>query len=210
MRLYLSSFRLGDHPELLSSLVTGERRGWVIMNALDGQDEARRTADTRIQLDQLAGIGLYAEDLDLRTVRPGTARERFGTPDFVWVRGGNVFVLRMALARSGLDQVLVDHLTDDRLVYAGYSAGPCVLAPSLAGLERCDPTEPCIAAYGSVRFDGLGILDRPFVPHLDSPGHPESSVLGEVAAAYEAAGQPYWALRDGQALVIRGEQVTIT
>ncbi|GAB3928983.1 hypothetical protein GCM10011575_13870 [Microlunatus endophyticus] len=210
MRLYLSSFGLGDRPELFSSLVTGERRGWVIMNAIDGQDEARRIADRRIQLDQLDRIGLHADDLDLRTVDPGTARERFGDPDFVWVRGGNVFVLRMALARSGLDQILIEHTTQDRLVYAGYSAGPCVLAPSLAGLERCDPTDPCIVAYGSVRFDGLGVLDRPFVPHLDSPGHPESSMLGEVAAAYGAAGQAYWALKDGQALVIQGDRTMIS
>jgi len=209
VRLYLSSYQLGDHPEAFSSLVTGDRRGWLIMNALDGQDEARRVADTRHQIENLNTIGLTAEDFDLRTVHPDTARQAFCDPDFVWVRGGNVFTLRMAMARSGLDAILNDHITQDRLVYAGFSAGPCVLAPSLAGLERCDPTEACIATYGSVRFDGLGILDRPFVPHLNSPGHPESAVLGEVAAAYKVSGQPYWALEDGQALVIQDHEVMI-
>ena len=59
----------------------------------------------------------------------------------------------------------VDGLAADRFVYAGYSAGPCVLAPSLAGLDLCDSPEDCQATYGDVRFDGLGILDRPVVPH---------------------------------------------
>lgn len=180
------------------------------MNALDGQDEERRTAEARTQIANLDSIGLTAEDLDLRTLNPVTVRDAFGDPDFVWVRGGNVFTLRMAMARSGIDQVLTEYTRKDRLVYAGYSAGPCVLAPSLAGLERCDSTEACIAAYGEVRFDGLGILDRPFVPHLNSPSHPESAALDEVAAAYEAAGQPYWALADGQALVVQGSRTTIT
>lgn len=209
MRLYLSSFRLGDHPEALAALVTGERRGWLIMNALDGQDEARRAADAGQQVEALQGLGLSAVDLDLRTLKPEIAAERFGEPDFVWVRGGNVFTLRMALARSGVDRILTEMITGDRLVYAGYSAGPCVLAPSLAGLDHCDPTEDCVAAYGSVRFDGLGILDRPFVPHLDTPEHPESSLLGEVAATYAASGQSYWALRDGQALVIDADSSVI-
>lgn len=124
MRLYLSSFQLGDHPEAFSSLVGGARRGWLIMNALDGQDETRRITDTPTQIANLRSIGLDAEDLDLRALNPSTAKQAFGEPDFVWVRGGNVFTLRMAMATSGLDQILTEHTTQDRLVYAGYSAGP--------------------------------------------------------------------------------------
>ncbi|QGN32650.1 Type 1 glutamine amidotransferase-like domain-containing protein [Microlunatus sp. Gsoil 973] len=210
MRLYLSSFQLGRRPELLSSLVDGGRRGWLIMNALDGLgDGVRRSAEAEAQLANLSGLGLEAAELDLRTVDPRIAEQTFGEPDFVWVRGGNVFTLRMAMATSGVDEIITQQVRRDRLVYAGYSAGPCVLAPDLTGLEHCDPVEPCIATYGDVRFDGLGILDRAFVPHLNSPSHPESQALGEVAAAYEAAGRPYWALSDGQALVIQGEDVRI-
>ena len=110
----------------------------------------------------------------------------------------------MAFARSGLDRVVVEGLAADRFVYAGFSAGPCVLAPSLSGLELCDPPETCRASYGDVRYDGLGVLDRPVVPHLNSPQHPETALLSRVAATYETEGQPYWALSDGQALVIDG------
>ena len=186
----------------MRDLVRGGRRGWLIMNALDGLDETRRRHDVGTHVSELASIGLDAADLDLRRFSPTDIEAAFGQPDFVWVRGGNVFTLRMALARSGADAIIVDGVREDRFVFAGFSAGPCVLAPSLAGLELCDSTETCRAAYGDVRFDGLAILDRPVVPHLNSPGHPETDLLSHVAARYESEGQPYWPLTDGQALVI--------
>ncbi|MGJ6979854.1 Type 1 glutamine amidotransferase-like domain-containing protein [Aestuariimicrobium soli] len=206
MRLYLSSYQLGRPAHLFAGLVTGERRGWLVQNALDGQDEHRRRDDAGLQRRALAALGLEAEVLDLRRHDPSTIDQAVGEPDFVWVRGGNVFTLRMAMARSGFDRWVVDALADDRFVYAGFSAGPCVLAPSLRGFEHCDPVEPCVAEYGEVRFDGLGVLDRPIVPHLDSPDHPETELLGEVARRFDAVGQPYFALRDGEALVF-GEGV---
>jgi dipeptidase E len=45
VRLYLSSFRLGDHPEYLMALVgASSRRVAVIANAMDGApDDIRRT-----------------------------------------------------------------------------------------------------------------------------------------------------------------------
>ena len=193
MRLYLSSFRLGDHPDRLLTLLH-QPAGCdvaVIANAVDALSGAERSAAVRQEAGALVGLGLRPSDI-------AAELRRF---PLVWLRGGNVFMLRHALARSGADAVLVDLLSRDALVYAGYSAGACVLAPSLRGLEHCD--DPGVVP-GPVDWDGLGVLDRALVPHVDSPDHPESKVLGEVAAAYRAADVPYLALRDGQALVIDG------
>ena len=87
-------------------------------------------------------------------------------------------------------------------MYAGYSAGPCVLAPSLRGLELCDDAS---AVDGDVIWDGLGVLDHAIVPHLDSPGHPETELLAKVADLYDRTGVRIVPLRDGQALVIDGD-----
>ncbi|MFF5794745.1 Type 1 glutamine amidotransferase-like domain-containing protein [Paeniglutamicibacter sp. NPDC012692] len=209
MRLYLSSYQLGDHPEAFTGMVRGKKRGWVIMNAFDGADPQMRRSETERQLVNLAGLGLTAHEFDLRTHDPESLTTEFGEPDFVWVRGGNVFTLRAALARSGADALIVDRLRADSMVYAGFSAGGCVLAPSLLGLEECDSTDDALLLYGAVEFDGLNILDRPFVPHLGTSDHPERESLTQVAAAYAQDGKQYWALRDGQALVVDGSSVAL-
>lgn len=67
--------------------------------------------------------------------------------------------------------LVTDQLRADELVYAGFSAGACVLAPSLLGFEECDSTEDALSMYGAVELDGLSVLERPFVPHLGSPDH---------------------------------------
>lgn len=179
------------------------------MNALDGSDEDRRRKDIEYQIANLEALNLDADEFDLREHDADSIAADFGDPAFVWVRGGNVFTLRAAMARSGADQVIVHGLRHDAFVYAGFSAGACVLAPSLAGLERCDSVQDCRTTYGDVKFDGLGILDRPVVPHLSSPDHPETDILGEVAAQYEMEQQPFWPLRDGQALVVNGDEAAI-
>lgn len=207
MRLYLSSFRLGDHPERFVSMVTGERRVAIICNAIDHEEPVRR-AKAHQELAWLTELGFGAAYLDLRDWF-GVPSERMegvlASYDAVWLRGGNVFMLRHALARSGADRALVNLLRRDALVYAGYSAGPCVLAPSLRGLELCDDPSIVPAIYGEpVTWEGLGVLDHAFVPHIDSPDHFETELVAEVAAHYRAANTPHLTLRDGQALIING------
>ncbi|MEU0096388.1 Type 1 glutamine amidotransferase-like domain-containing protein [Kribbella sp. NPDC006257] len=205
MKLYLSSFRLGDHPERLVALLPPAGRLAVICNAIDSEDPAVRREKVAAEITWLTELGLTAEELDLRTVSDlGT---RLTAYDGVWVRGGNVFVLRAAMARSGADKILPELIRSEKLVYAGYSAGPCVLAPSLRGLEFCDDPD---AVDGEVIWDGLGLLDHAIVPHLDSPGHPETELLAEVRAHYDVDGMPYVAMRDGQVLVIDSDTRVLT
>jgi Peptidase family S51/Major Facilitator Superfamily len=102
------------------------------------------------------------------------------------------------LADSGADDVLIDLIRRNAIVYAGYSAGACVLTPDLAGLERVDD----IKVVANPLTTGLALLDRPFVPHVRSPGHPETATCDALAAAYAKAGRPHWALRDGEVLVV--------
>jgi dipeptidase E len=199
MKLYLSSFRLGDHPDRLVALLPPNARVAVVCNSIDTEDPAVRREKVADEITWLTALGLHSEELDLRTV--SDLRAELSGYDGVWVRGGNVFVLRAAMARSGADQVLPELIHSEQLVYAGYSAGPCVLAPSLRGLELCDDAG---AVDGEVIWDGLGVLDHAIVPHLDSPGHPETELLAKVAELYDRTGVPHVKLIDGQALVIDG------
>lgn len=210
--MYLSSFRMGYHPERLVELAGGPGPAAVIANAMDWAPDDVRRHSVELELAALAGLGMEAEELDLRDhfgprhrLSADLARYRL-----VWLRGGNVFVLRCALARSGADELFTQLLARDALVYAGYSAGPCVLAPSLRGLETVDDPDVVLATYGvDAIWEGMGLLPYAIVPHHRSPGHPETDALGLVAERYRVAGVPHLALRDGQAIVIDGETTTI-
>ncbi|MFB4423668.1 Type 1 glutamine amidotransferase-like domain-containing protein [Streptomyces sp. QL37] len=217
MRMYLSSFRTGDHPEQMLALLhrppASDVTVAVIANAVDALPDREREAAVERELGALSELGLRPVELDLRTffgqpaAQVTAALARF---PMVWVRGGNVFVLRQAMARSGADRALVDLLRQDAFVYAGYSAGACVLAPDLRGLEECDPPEAVGAAYGDqARWDGLALLDYVVVPHIDSPGHPETEILGTVADRYRAQGIAHRTLRDGQAIVVDGLDASV-
>ena len=68
MRLYLSSFRLGDHPEhLVAAAGRDGRRKVVIANALDDAPPQVRRTGVELELGTLAGLGLDAVELDLRS-----------------------------------------------------------------------------------------------------------------------------------------------
>lgn len=198
MRLYLSSFRLGAHSQRLVDLVGGGSRAALIPNALDhARDPGRRAAGLQRDVDDLTTLGFVTTEVDLR--QADAVDQLVDGVDLIWVRGGNVFVLRQALAHSGADAVVVDLLFRDALVYGGYSAGACVLAPDLHGLEAVDDPEvpPPI-------WTGLAVIDRPFVPHVESPGHPESDACNAVARAYTSERRDHWAVRDGDVLVVDG------
>jgi dipeptidase E len=213
MRLYLSSYRMGDHPEHLVALA-GEsgRRAVVIANAMDPAPAGVRRDAVEYELAELAGLGFDAVELDLRDYfgDQGRLREDLGGAGLAWLRGGNTFMLRHALRCSGGDVVFTELLAADALVYAGYSAGACVLAPSLRGLELVDDAGAVMRAYGAEPvWDGLGLLDEAFVPHYRSPGHPETEAIDLVVARYRAEGVAYRTLRDGQALVVNGADTTL-
>jgi dipeptidase E len=107
----------------------------VIANAMDAAPPDVREAGVQREVLALTGLGFTVDELDLRSyfvdASPlGADLRRY---DVVWLRGGNAFMLRYALARSSADAELGRLLQEDAFVYSGYSAGPCVLAPSLRG-----------------------------------------------------------------------------
>jgi dipeptidase E len=192
--MYLSSWRLGEATDRLLPLTGGAGTAAVVANALDGADESVRRDGVAFEITALNGLGYDSVEVDLRV--PGAAY-RLADHDMVWVRGGNVFALRAAMALSGADLVISDLVTSDAVVYAGYSAGCCVLAPSLRGLELVD--DPTVV--DDPRWDGLGLLEYSILPHYQSD-HPESAAVELVAAQYRERGVPYRPLRDGEVVVI--------
>lgn len=204
MRLYLSSYRIGTRGAELAALFPAGKRVAIIRNALDFSDDVERHRIGRArEIADLAALGLSGTDFDLREFFGSPARLSKALEDFdgLWVVGGNTFVLRRAMADSGLDAFLRDRAADDTFVYAGYSAGACVLAPTLKGIHLADQPEVVPPGYrAEVPWDGLGLVPFSIVPHYRSD-HPESPLMESVVEYLEQHQIRYLTLRDGDVYI---------
>jgi dipeptidase E len=214
MRLYLASYRTGDsYAELIRMAGPGARVG-VISNAVDFVPQADREAYARKVFDPIADFrerGLDAYDLDLRAYfrRPEALLAELERTRLVWAVGGNAFLLRRAMRQSGFDAIAPGLVWADRLVYGGWSAGACVAAPSLRGLEHMD--DPTVLADGydpEPVWEGLGLIDAAIVPHWRSD-HDEAEAAEQTAAWMVANGVPHRTLRDGDVLIQNGETLEL-
>jgi dipeptidase E len=206
VRLFLSSASVRGRVEALTELVGPNARVGVSANALDMEPDGERGGWLRKEIRALTGAGLSPAELDLRACYddPKALDETLARLDMVWATGGNVFVLRKALQRSGLDERLVACLRDDSLAYGGCSAGACVCSPTLRGIELIDDAY----AAGEPIYDGLGVVDHAIVPHVGAEGE-VGETIARLAAYFERAGVRYRALRDGQAIVVHGAETAL-
>lgn len=200
MRLFLASASVRGRVEELTDLVGSGASVAVSANALDMEGDSERRAWLETELHALSAAGLSPGELDLRECYgdPPALSERLARFEMVWATGGNAFVLRKALERSGLDELLLTRLGDDSLAYGGSSAGACVCGPTLRGIDTIDDAY----AAGDPIFEGLGLVDYAIAPHVGAEGEP-GEAIARLVAYYARAGIPYRALRDGQAIVVR-------
>lgn len=200
-------------------LADGSRVG-LIFNALDehrapGRPLAPSPAPHRepnASASALAVLGVEYEELDLRDYFYGAAdlRERLEALDVVWVAGGNTFVLARAMLASGFRAAATPVIGADRLLYVGYSAGACVTAPDLRGIERMD--DPSVVPDGyPLRADepnGLGWIPWRIVPHWRADGgEPGATAAAEHLTEARLA---FRTLADGDAISIGAEFWTPT
>lgn len=181
------------------------------MNAADIYGNENRPAYLANEIEKMKAIGLAAEELDLRDYFNNNASliiklESYG---LIWAMGGNSFALRQAMKMSGFDKVIKDLVASETLVYGGFSAGSCVAAPTLKGIELVDSPDQMLEGYDKeIIWDGLGFVDFSIAPHYRS-GHPESEEIEKVVQYFEENKMPYKVLHDGEVLVINGADVRL-
>jgi len=211
MKLYLSSYFLGNHPEELAKLVGSNKKVGIIMNAADIYGNEKRPTYLENEIEKMKAIGLTAEELDLRDYFNASAQLKTKLQDYglVWVMGGNSFTLRQAMRMSGFDSIIKDLVASESLVYGGFSAGSCVAAQTLKGIELVDNPEQIPEGYDTeIIWEGLGLVDFSIAPHYRSE-HPESEEIEKVVKYFEDKRMPYKALHDGEVLVINGADVRL-
>ncbi|MFA6797464.1 MAG: Type 1 glutamine amidotransferase-like domain-containing protein [Candidatus Paceibacterota bacterium] len=211
MRLYLSSFRIGNNPNKLVELTGKGGQAVFIVNALDYKPESRgKFLVSEIQI--LRELGYDVEELDLRMwfgKKAEDLEKYLRTKNLVWVNGGNTFLLRRAMKQSGFDEIITRLLKEDVIVYAGFSAGCAVLHKDLHGIDITDDPNISVEGYtGEIEWAGLGIIDFNIVTHYESE-HNESEEAKKEMDFYIHNKVPFKTLSDGEVLIVNNDFIEI-
>lgn len=203
MQLYMSSYKMGNRTDVLKNWIENhDNRIMMITSARDGfPDSERRTKDIQSDKQALEELGFSVTQLSLRKYLddPDRLREVLRQYHAFFAIGGNTFVLRQAMFLSGFDKFLIENMYQDSFLYGGYSAGICLLAPSLSGLELVD--DPTVNPYQShIIYDGLGLIDYMPVPHYRSD-HPESQRVEDVIEYLIKNNIKYKLMHDGDVII---------
>ena len=207
MKFYLSSYKLGNKTNKLKQLIPKEKRQiGYIPNALDFSniDPERRKQHIEFDINSLRELGISVELLDLKVYfgKQIKLKKKIDRLGGVFVSGGNTFILRQAMKLSGFDKIFKQLIKRKDFLYAGYSAGICVLAPDLKALKIVDdPTDMPYKKLKKVLWDGLGFLDYIILPHYKSD-HRESDDIDKEVKYCKKNKIPFKTLRDGEVIVI--------
>lgn len=207
MRLFLSSQDFGNYPEVLVELVGDNTKTALISNAKDDWISNDRTEKTEEKKHEFRQLGFEVYEIDLRSYFNKAEELETLLKDFglVWCTGGNTFMLRRAMAQSGLDTILAKRMAADNLAYGGSSAGAIVATPSLHGTELGD--DPGMIPHGynkKIIWEGLALVPFYIVPHFGSDWFGKEAE--DMAAYLEKKNLPHKKLSDGQVIAINGDK----
>lgn len=213
MRLFLSSQDLGHYAELAFEMCGPGKRVACVINAQDYLDASEREEKVARKKLLFESAGFAFQELDLRQYfgRPEELEKYLQDFDLVWCNGGNTFILRRAMRASGLDTILKKRLADDTIMYGGSSAGSCVCAPSLHGIECGDRPHHGIVPAGypdaSTIWEGLGLVPFMIIPHGDQEWF--SGNVDPTIQALQDQGAPYQLLNDGEVVIVENDATKI-
>ncbi len=211
MRLFLSSYRAGKHDNELREFIDGINEIAVITNAKDYKAPEDRQLKIEENFDYYRSIGLEPTEIDLRPYfhKPGAER-LLAKHNFIWLAGGNVFLLRRALKYSGLDRYLGDKVRKNEIILGGESAGAIIMGPTLKHSETEENEDSPYYTpkdYGEeIIWEGLELISYVPVPHYQTPDY---IGIDEYVANLKKEKFPYKTMTDDQAIIIDGDKTEL-
>lgn len=206
MKLYLSSYKFGNHTDTLKTMLPAGSHIGHINNARDWTtaDPIRRQNYQNEEIEQLNGFGFNAEPLNLQHYfnKQDELAAKLNSLQGLWVSGGNTFVLRQAMHLSGFDN-LFNSLADRKdFLWGGYSAGICILCDSLKYIQNVDnPNDFPYTGCTQAIYEGLNVFHYGLLPHYNSD-HFESEAIGKEVQMCIHNKWLFKALRDGEVIII--------
>lgn len=197
MRLYLSSDDFGDNPQKLVELVGKGGRVALCVNAADYHTLVERQERYDYEAQLLGELGYEAKELDLREyASPRTISQFLADKKLVWMRGGNSFILNDLIHKSGFAIAIKELLSEDKIVYGGFSAGAMVAGSTLRGANHMDQ----VKLAERVIWDGMGLVNHAIIPHWQAKEWTQAG--NRVKAELEKLKIAYRVLRDGEVIIV--------
>lgn len=181
-----------------------------IKNAQDDKPAEERNFSTPEKKKMFEDAGFIFEEVDLREYfgKSEALEQKLSDFGVIWCSGGNTFILRRAMMASGLDELLKEWLKKDKVMYGGWSAGACLCAPSLNGIQYGDRPSPDVVPseypIKETIWEGLDLIPFMIVPHCDQEWFQEHA-SGSIKYL-EESGIEYKALNDGQVVIVDGDK----
>lgn len=198
MKLYLSSIRI-PAPQELSKLIGKQLtdvKVALIPNAKDYYTKRPKDFTVNDLVEYMKDMGLKVDVVDLRDYnKADNLKDKLADYDLIWAMGGNTFMLRYEMKRSGFDAIIRD-LLDEGIAYGGDSAGALVAGTSIAGIEAAD--EPAFAE--EVIEDGLNLVPFVVMPHIDNPE------FADVMPVVKKLHKNMIELKDSEAVIFDGDK----
>lgn len=169
MKLYLSSYRIPTPSDLVELLgkPLNQTSVALIANAKDYYTERPRNFTVGEFTKYMEDLGLSVNEVDLREYDSADSlKEKLKAYDLIYASGGNTYMLRYEMRRSGFDKAIKELLNEGK-VFGGFSAGALVAGLSIAGVEMDD--EPEFAE--EVIKEGLNLVPFVILPHADDPAY---------------------------------------
>lgn len=207
MKLYLSSYKLGNETEKLKELIkiTNGKFGYI-PNALDYTDADQLDTKQHCEKDMkdLSQYGATVKILDLKKYfgKENELRIKIRSLGGVYVSGGNTFVLRQAMKISGMDKIILETMKRNDFLYIAYSAGVCLLSPLMDSYAITDNAKDF--PYPEIKeqiWEGLSILNFIFQPHYHSD-HPETQSTDKEIQYCVENKILFKAYKDGEVLIL--------
>lgn len=209
MRLFLSSYRAGKHEAELKSFIGNINKIAVITNAIDYKTPEDRDFRLNENFEYYRSQGLEPTEVDLRSsFHKEEAEGQLKGFQFIWLAGGNVFLLRRALKYAGLDKYLTSKVKNDEIILGGESAGAIVMGPTLK-YSQMDTNEDSPnyipdGYHDGVIWDGLSLVNFVPIPHYLAEDYGDE--INRYIQRLDKVGIPHREMTNDQAIVINGDK----
>jgi dipeptidase E len=150
----------------------------------------------------LEKIGLIVDELEVTKATVDEISAKLKGNDYIFISGGNTFVLLQELQRTGADKMIAEEIRSGK-PYIGSSAGSVVLSPDIEYIKAMDN---CAAAPDLKTFAALNIVDFYPVPHHTN--FPFKKTVKKIITKYGAELTLY-PISNKQAILVDGDRVEV-